>query len=102
MTNEPVDLDEWRNTVAQETTDHRRWRLYELQVQQEALHHRQEELETLLSANSTESWLEAAAKAQYLIEIFADTQEAQEPRRKELIARTLEDLARLSYRERPR
>jgi hypothetical protein len=37
-----------------------------------------------------------AAEARYLILLFAETSEARNPRRQELIAKVLEDLARLS------
>ena len=37
-----------------------------------------------------------AAEARYLILLFAETSEARNPRRKELIAKVLDDLARLS------
>jgi hypothetical protein len=39
---------------------------------------------------------EAAAEARYLILLFAGTSEARNPRRQELIAKVLDDLARLS------
>jgi hypothetical protein len=42
------------------------------------------------------TWAEAAAEARYLIVLFAETSEARNPRRKELIAKVLDDLARLS------
>ncbi len=48
-----------------------------------------------MAAPST-TWREVAAKARYLIEIFAATPEARDPRRQELIAGVLDDLARLS------
>ena len=42
------------------------------------------------------TWAEAAAEARYLILLFAETSEARNPRRQELIAKVLDDLARLS------
>ena len=63
--------------------------------EEEALRRRQEDLERLLLAAPAETWPEAAAKAQYLIHLFATTPESQDPRRKQLIANTLDDLARL-------
>lgn len=98
MTDEPVDLDEHRCTAAQIATDLRRQRLHEAQADQAALRRRQEELEELLLAAPAETWLEAAAKARYLLQLFAETPEAQDPFRKELIARAIEDLTRLSER----
>ncbi len=98
MSDDPVDLDEHRSSAAQIATDFRRQRLHEFQVDQTALRRRQEELEKLLLAAPAETWPEAAAKAQYLIQLFAATLEAQDPRRKELIAHALDDLTRLCDR----
>jgi hypothetical protein len=98
MTDDPVDLDAHRGMAAMQATEIRRQRLHEFQADQAALQRRQEELEKLLLAAPAESWPEAAAKALYLIEIFATTPEAQDPRRKKLIAQTLEDITRLSDR----
>jgi hypothetical protein len=95
MTDDPVDLDAYRDKTAQIATDIRRQSLHEFQVDQAALRRRQEELEKLLLAAPAETWPEAAAKAQYLIQLFASTLEAQDPRRKELIANALDDLTRL-------
>lgn len=86
--------------AAQKATELRRERLHEFQADQAALRRRQEELEKLLLAAPAETWPEAAAKAQYLIELYAATPEARDPRRKELIAHALDDLARLCDRER--
>ena len=98
MTDDPVDLDEHRGMAAQQATEIRRQSLHEFQVDQAALRRRQEELEKLLLAAPAETWPEAAAKAQYLLQLFAATPEAQDPRRKELIAHALEDLTRLCDR----
>lgn len=98
VTDDPVDLDEHRGMAAQKATEMRRQRLHDFQADQAALRRRQEELETLLLAAPAETWSEAAAKAQYLIQLFAATPEAQDPRRKELIAHALDDLARLCDR----
>lgn len=98
MTDNPVDLDAYRNMTAQMAIETRRQRLHEFQADQVNLRRRQKELEKLLQVASAQTWLEAAAKAQYLIRLFADTPEAQDPRRKELIANALDDLARLSDR----
>ncbi len=98
MTDDPVDLDKHRGMAAREATDIRRQRLNEFQADQAALRRRQEELEKLLLAALAENWPEAAAKAQYLIQLFAATPEAQNPHHKELIAHALDDLTRLCDR----
>jgi hypothetical protein len=98
VTDNPVELDEHRGMAAQKATEIRREHLHQFQADQAALRRRQEELEQLLLAAPAETWPEAAAKAQYLIQLFAATAEAQDPRRKELIAHALDDLNRLCDR----
>ena len=100
MADNPVDLDEHRGMAAQKATEIRRQHLQDFQADQAALQRRQEELEKLLLAAPAETWPEVAAKAQYLIQLFAATPEAQEPRRKKLIAHALEDINRLCDRTR--
>ncbi len=102
MTDDPVELDEHRGMAAQKATEDRRLRLREFQEQQLALQRRQEELERFLLAAPSETWPEAATKAQYLIELYAATAEAQDPRRKSLIRQVLDDLVRLSADSGPR
>lgn len=105
MTDEPVDLDKHRGMVAQKSTDIRR-RLQEVQAdqhamrqQEDALRQRQDEFERYLLATPAVAWPEAAAAARYLLQLFAATPDAHDPRRQALIARTVEDLDRLSSSE---
>src|ERR1700738_3249765 len=91
----PVELDERRGLAAQGSTEIRR-RLHEVQADQAVLRGRREEFERHAVAAPSATWPEAAAKARYLIQLFAGTPEAQDPRRRELIAQVLDDLARLS------
>jgi hypothetical protein len=95
MTDEPVDLDEHRGMAAQKSTEIRR-RLQEVQADQEAICQRQEEFERFLLAAPATTWPEAAAKARYLLQLFATTLDAQDTRRQTLVAHTLQDLDRLS------
>jgi hypothetical protein len=95
VTDKPVNLDEHRGMTAQKDTEIRR-DLREVRVDQVALRARREKLETLLLAAPAATWLEAAAKTRYLIELFATTTQAQDPRRQKLIASALDDLTRLS------
>ena len=95
MTDKPVDLDEHRGMAAQRSTEIRR-RLNEVQADQAALRRRHEEFECHALAAPSTTWAEAAAEARYLILLFSETSEARNPRRKELIAKVLDDLARLS------
>jgi hypothetical protein len=94
MTDNPVELDEHRGMAAQKSTEIRR-QLHEVQADQAALRCRQEEFERQAVAAPSASWTEAAAKARYLIQLFAATPEARDPRRQELIAKVLDDFARL-------
>jgi hypothetical protein len=91
----PVELDEHRGMAAQKSTELRR-RLHAVQADQTALRRRQEEFESYAVAAPSATWPEAAAKARYLIQLFAVTPEAQDPRRQQLIAKVLDELARLS------
>jgi hypothetical protein len=100
MTDKPVDLDQHRGAAGKMASEMRRHCLKEFEADQAALRRRQEELETQLLAQPSETWPEAAAKAQYLIRRYAATAEAQDGRRKQLIDRALGDLARLIENER--
>jgi len=95
MVDDSVELDEHRGMAAQKSTEVRR-RLHEVQADQAELHRRQVEFEDQAAATPSETWLEAAKKARYLIQLFAATLEARDPRRQELIAKVLDDFARLS------
>jgi hypothetical protein len=95
MTDRPVELDEHRGMAAQKSTELRR-RLYEVLADQTALRQRQAEFERYALAAPSATWPEAAAKARYLIQLFAVTPEARDPRRQELVAKVLDELARLS------
>jgi hypothetical protein len=92
---DPVSLDGHRGMQAQKSTEIRR-RLHEVQADQAALRHRQEELEHFLLAAPATTWSEAAAKARYIIQLYAGTPDGQDPRRRKLIASALDDLARLA------
>jgi hypothetical protein len=95
MDGDPVELDEHRGMAAQKSTEIRR-RSHEVQADQAALRDRQEEFERQAIARPSTSWAEAAARARYLIQLFASTPEGRDPRRQELILQVLEDLTRLS------
>jgi hypothetical protein len=95
MTDEPVNLDGRRGMAAQRDTEVRR-ALHDVQADQAALRGRQEELENFLDAPPAATRAEAAMCARYLLQLFAATPEAQDPRRQRLIARALDDLARFT------
>jgi prolyl-tRNA editing enzyme YbaK/EbsC (Cys-tRNA(Pro) deacylase) len=95
MTDETIDLDKHRGMAAQKATGLRRI-LSEVAANERTLRRRQEELEAQLVAAPAANWQEAAEKAGYLLNLFADTMVAQDPRRQKLIAAVLADFKRLS------
>jgi hypothetical protein len=96
MTEKRIDLDKHRGMAAQKATDLRRL-LTEVQANERALRLRQDELESHLVAAPAADWLEAAEKARYLLNLFAATPAAEDPRRQKLIAAVLADFERLAH-----
>lgn len=90
MTNDPVDLDTRRSADERRTMEARR-RIIEMNADNAALRRRQDDLEYLL----TQSWPEATRKAEYLIKLFANTPQAQDPEIRQLVASTLKELREL-------
>jgi len=95
MTEKTVDLDRHRGMIAQKATELRRL-LADVEANEKALRLRQDELETHLLAAPAANWHDAAEKARYLLNLFAGTLGAQDPRRQKLIAAVVSDLKRLS------
>jgi hypothetical protein len=95
MTDKTIDLDQHRGMAAQKATELRRL-LTEVEANQEALRLRQDELEAHLIAAPAANWHEASEKARYLLNLFAGTIAAEDPRRQRLIAAVLADFRRLS------
>jgi hypothetical protein len=95
MTDEPIDLDQRRGMSAQKATGLRRL-LAEVEANEKTLRLRQDELETQLLSAPAANWHDAAEKARYLLNLFAATLGAQDPRRQKLIAAVLADFKRLS------
>jgi hypothetical protein len=81
--------------AAQKATELRRL-LAEVQLNEQSLRARQDDLETQLLAAPAATWEEAAEKARYLLTLFAASLAGQDPRRQKLIAAVLEDFDRLS------
>jgi hypothetical protein len=95
MTDKTIDLDQHRGMAAQKATELRRL-LANVDANEKELRRRQNELEAhLLSAPAT-NWQDAADKARYLLNLFAATGAAEDPRRQKLIAAVLADFKRLS------
>ncbi|WP_315723807.1 MULTISPECIES: hypothetical protein [unclassified Bradyrhizobium] len=95
MTDEPLDLDRHRGMSAQKAVDLRR-ALAEAESHARELRERQAVLEQHLLANAATSWPEAAAKARYLLNIYAASLAEQDTRHRELIAAVLADFSRLT------
>jgi hypothetical protein len=95
MTDKPIDLDQHRGMSAQKATGLRRM-MAEVEANERTLRLRQDELETQLLAAPAANWHDASEKARYLLNLFAATIGAQDPRRQKLIAAVLADFKRLS------
>jgi hypothetical protein len=95
MTEKTIELDGHRGMAAQKATEIRR-QVADVAAQASELRARQEALEAQMLAGQAATWDEAAQKAVYLLQLFATTAEAQDPRRQKLIASLLEDFQRLS------
>jgi hypothetical protein len=95
MNDDPVELDRHRGMAEQKATELRRM-LKEVEADQCALRQRREELEKHLFAAPSSSLFEVAAKARYLLQLFAATQDAADPRRQQLINTVLGELETLA------
>ena len=94
MTDRTIELDSHRGMAAQKATELRRL-VSEVAADRANLKARQDELEKFLVAAPAANWPDVAAKTRYLLSLFAATSEAQDPRRKTLIANLLDDFEQL-------
>jgi hypothetical protein len=95
VTDRTIDLDQHRGMAAQKATELRRL-LTSVEANEKELRLRQDELESQLLAAPAANWHDAADKARYLLNLFAATLSAKDPRRQQLIATVLADFKRLS------
>ena len=95
MSDKPLDLDKHRGMAAQKATDIRRI-LAEVENNAKTLRDRQEVLERQLRTVPAASWPEAAAKARYVLNLYAATLAPTDTHHRDLVAAALADLARLS------
>jgi len=95
MSKEPFDLDSHRGLAAQKATDLRRT-LVEVENHAKELRDRQVALENQLLALPAESWPEAAAKARYVLNLYAASLSPEDTRHRNLVAAIFDDFARLS------
>jgi ribosomal protein L10 len=95
MTDTPVDLDKHRGMKSQKATDIRRV-LAEAEANAKVLRDRQAILESQLLSAPAASWQEAAAKARYVLNLYAAGLAATDTHHRDLVAAVLADFARLS------
>ena len=98
MTDDTIKLDSHRGMKAQQATEIRRL-VADVEANEKSLRKRQDELEIQLVAAPAKTWHEAAEKSRYLLNLFAATPAAQDPRRQQLITNVLADFDRLSSSE---
>jgi hypothetical protein len=95
MNDNPVDLDKHRGMAAQKATDIRRV-LAEVEDNAKLLRDRQGLVEIQLLAVRASSWPEAAAKARYVLNLYAAGLSPADTHHRDLVAAVLADFARLS------
>ena len=95
MSDTPLDLDRHRGMAAQKATDIRR-ALAEVENNARDLRERQGALEKELLSVPATSWPEAAAKARYVLNLYAAGLGPANTHHRDLVAAILADFARLS------
>jgi hypothetical protein len=96
MTEEPLDLDKHRGMTAQKATDLRRT-LMEVENNARELRDRQAHLEGQLLSIPATSWPEAAAKARYILNLYAAGLSPEDARHRDLVTAILDDFTRLAH-----
>jgi hypothetical protein len=94
VSDKPFDLDKHRGMAAQKATDIRRI-LAEVENNATDLRHRQGMLESQLLSVPAASWPEAAAKARYVLNLYAASLAPDDTHHRDLVAAVLADFARL-------
>jgi hypothetical protein len=95
VSDEPLDLDKHRGMAAQKATDIRRI-LADVENNAKSLRDRQGILENQLLSVPAASWPEAAAKARYVLNLYAAGLAQDDTHHRDLVAAVLADFARLS------
>jgi hypothetical protein len=95
MSDKPLDLDKHRGMAAQKATDIRR-ALAEVETNATQLRERQSVVESQLLAVQAASWPEAAAKARYVLNLYAAGLAPGDAHHRDLIAAVFADFTRLS------
>ncbi len=92
MTDKLRDLDKHRGMAAQKATDLRR-ALAEVETNARSLPDRQARFENQLLSLPATSWPDAAAKARYVLNLYAAELSPEDSRHRDLVAAILEDFA---------
>ena len=95
MTEEPLELDKHRGMAAQKATDIRRI-LAEVENNARDLRDRQTVMENQLLSSPAASWPEAAAKARYVLNLYAAGLGPADTHHRDLVGAVLADFVRLS------
>jgi hypothetical protein len=95
VTDKTLDLDKHRGMAAQKATDLRRI-LMEAEDHAKDLRDRQLILENQLLSVAAASWPEAAAKARYVLNLYAAGLGPEDAHHRDLVAAILADFERLS------
>lgn len=94
MDEEPSNLDSHRGMAAQKATDLRRTSA-EVENHARQLRDRQTALENQLVSIPAETWPEAAAKARYVLNLYAASLSPEDSRHRNLVTAIFDDFARL-------
>lgn len=97
MTDKTLDLDSHRGMAAQKATDIRRV-IAEVENNARELREQQMEVEERLLTVAAGSWLEAAAKARYVLNLYAASLDPGDTRHRDIVAAVLDDFRRLGER----
>lgn len=95
MNDNPIDLDSHRGMAAQKATDIRRV-LADVEANAKMLRDHQSAVEIQLLEVPAACWAEAAAKARYVLNLYASELALADTHHRDLIAAVLADFARLS------
>ena len=95
MSDLPIELDKHRGMAAQKATDIRRI-LADVEANAKLLRDHQGVVEIQLLAVPAASWIEAAAKARYVLNLYAAELPPADSHHRDLVAAVLADFVRLS------
>lgn len=95
MNEPPIDLDKHRGIAAQKATDIRRV-LADVEASAKLLRDQQAMIEEQLLSLPAATWPEAAAKARYVLNLYAESLATTDTHHRDLIAAIVADFARLS------